>query len=430
LFYREISELEPGHLLEVQQDKMLAKRKEILPIILCPDPALTPESATESLRAELVKAVRRQMAWIGSPELAVPASGEAVSRKGAAVFLSGGVDSSILVALFRKGILEEGDQITTYSLSLPGYDQDEWPYAKQIIDQFRCLAHELPFGPEPMAEAWPRLIGFFKEPLTSTNSISWYLTAGMSPKESHLRIFSGEGADGLFSGGLYKSEIDSIDNGAVVEDQGVIFCQSHVLNPPDLIKGIMETGLKIDERERIWEKAKKRHSDLPVEYAQIAYHLRTTGNRLLTRVERMASAHRVSLLLPYMDNEVVRLILSIPYEVNNRDGIKKYPLKKVGEGLFGKALSFRRKVGFPFPIRGWLRDRQGKGFEELVEMLFEKRTLTRGIYREKVFKKELERRTTGEVKPMDWLLWSAINVELWFRRCVETYDEGADGELS
>jgi len=431
-FYREISELEPGHLLDVKRDRIFAKKREVLPISLCPDHDLSLESATDSLSLKLVEAMGRQMEAIdfGARGAAVPEAGAAVPEAGAVVFLSGGVDSSVLVALFRNCIIAKEDQIVTYSVSLPGYRQDEWQYAKEIIERFRCEAHELPFGPEPMAEAWPRLISFFKEPLTSTNTISWYLSARMASMDGRFRIFSGEGADGLFSGGLYKAEIEAIGKGAIGEDQGVIFCQSHVLNPPDLIGRVMEGSLNIEQRERIWQRSRKRHHELPVEYAQIAYHLRTTGNRLLTRAERMASAHRVSLLLPYMDLEVVRLILSIPYDCNNLAGAKKYPLKRIGEALFGKDLSFRRKVGFPFPVRGWLRDRKGKGLGELVEMLLEKRSLNRGIYKGKAFKKELERRMAGEVKPMDWLLWSAINVELWFRLCVENYKEEGDRVFS
>ena len=238
-------------------------------------------------------------------------------------------------------------------------------------------------------------------------------------------VFSGEGADGWYSGGWYDDERQVIeamwDSDLAEAENRSIFCRTHCLNDPDIVRSIVTLPLDVSGRKRLFTDVKT-YVDANGGFREtdpgVLYQVRTTVNRLLTRADRTAEAHgRLKLKLPFLDREWIRWMQSVPYTVRNKDGIRKYPLKSLAADRFGEDFAFRRKIGFAFPIRTWIRDAQAPLIADFRAMLLDEKTMNREIYNKDALKEAVSMRLDGRQKPADWLLWSLINVELWLRDC-------------
>ncbi len=329
-----------------------------------------------------------------------------------ALFLSGGVDSSLLaLALKDRNPL-------SLTVTCEGYRHDDSPYARLVRDTLDLPGAEIPLNPETFAEGWWETIQALNAPLTSTNQVPWWLLCKESKARALSVAFSGEGADGWFVGGLYDEERDAMARlGAKDRDEvarRIIFCRTHVLNQPDLVERITAVPLAIHGRRAIWEDVREAGNGAPFDELAVLYHVRTAGNRLLTRADLVAAYHGIRLRLPYLEEHWLRWVRSLPYSLRNGEGIRKQPLKALCALHWGEAFSHRRKIGFPFPIRSWIRQGPTTLLRDWLGMLTDDLALSRGIYRTEALRQEIRCRVEG-LRPNDWLLWSLINLELWLR---------------
>ena len=196
--------------------------------------------------------------------------------------------------------------------------------------------------------------------------------------------FPAKGRTAWYAGGWYDDEREAIealwDSDPAEAENRSIFCRTHCLNDPDIVRSITNLPLDVSGRKRLFTQVKA-HVDAEGGFRKadpgVLYQVRTTGNRLLTRADRSAEAHgRLQLKLPFLDREWIRCMQSVPYTVRNKDGIRKYPLKSLAAERFGEEFAFRRKIGFTFPIRTWIRDAPVPLFEDFRELLLDKKTLT------------------------------------------------------
>jgi asparagine synthase (glutamine-hydrolysing) len=334
------------------------------------------------------------------------------------LFLSGGVDSALLADALEGST--HGDPVSALTVTCPGYRHDESEFARRIRDEKGLPGVEIPLSPGGFAKAWAEAIGALASPLTSTNQGPWWVLCEEARSRGWSIVFSGEGADGWFSGGLYDEEIrgvrDSLDRDPEEAASHVVLCRTHRLNDPGLIGDILTIPLDLASRRRIWEEVRMSAPGAPVEEQAVLYHVRTTGHRLLSRADLVAACHGVRLRLPYMEDNWIRWVRSMPWAIRNAGGVRKAPLKALCAARFGKDLAHRRKIGFPFPLRTWIRDADDSRLAWWRDMLLDSTTLGRGLYRRPALERAVRDRLEGRVRPADWLLWSLINLELWLRQ--------------
>jgi asparagine synthetase B (glutamine-hydrolysing) len=288
-----------------------------------------------------------------------------------------------------------------------------------VRDSLELPGLEIPLDSEAFSRTWDQALRRLRTPLTSTNLVAWWLLCGAAAREGWLLALSGEGADGWFSGGLYDGEREVLARLAASDPEAaarqVLLCRTHCLNDPLLVARITTLPLDLSPRRRMWEACVDRAAAGSLDDAAILYHVRTAGQRLLTRADLVASAHGIRLALPFLEDGWLRWVRSIPYQARNRDGVRKAPLKALCQERWGRDMAHRPKIGFPFPLRTWIRDGQVPLLASWRGLLLEPRTLRREIYRRRALEPEIRSRLEGRARPADWLLWSLLNVELWLR---------------
>jgi asparagine synthase (glutamine-hydrolysing) len=269
-FVDTVHEFPPGHFLD--SDKGLFPYKSYLPEDVQPDGAL---HSAEQLADQLVASVER----------ALPAGGEV------GVWLSGGVDSSVVAALARNCV----EQLHTFSAGVEG--GPDLIYARQVAQHIGAEHHERIYQLDEMLAVLERVIYHletFDAPLVRS-AIANYLVSELASEHVPF-VLSGEGGDELFAGYAYQKEHKS-------------------------------------EVELL----------LSVQNAIGALH-----NTALQRVDRSASAHSTAVAVPFLDPAVVRYAMAIPvrWKIRGPEAIEKWPLRKSLEETLPDDVIWRKKAKF------------------------------------------------------------------------------------
>lgn len=309
-------------------------------------------------------------------------------------FLSGGVDSSAVVALMRKFNNEE---IKTYSIGFegqPGYD--ELKYAKGISEIYGTTHFEKTVTKKDLIEFLPKVVEVFDEPLSDTTAIPIYFLSQLARENNTKVVMTGDGADEIFAGYRNFMAYDKrypkynallktprLFRKAVAASYGIIDKSSpvyEILNRAEKgqeLAWIGASGFKESTKDQILsEDFKSRSSQYNsyevVERFQQEFAEKNRGNaldhidwmcymgyrfadadRYLFRADRLGMAHSIETRSPFMDYHLVNLALSIPSRFKIKNGEPKYILKKALERLLSEDVLYRKKQGFNVPIREW-----------------------------------------------------------------------------
>ena len=131
----------------------------------------------------------------------------------------------------------------------------------------------------------------------------------------------------------------------------------------------------------------------------------------------MSCGSSVRLRFPFLGERVTDVIFTLPYEVMNYQGIKKYLIKEIASRFYNREFAYREKIGLSVPNRRWFKQRAGLGL--YGGLLLEERTTGRSFYNGAFLRGELKRRLENDNAPLDYLLWSVLNLELWIRLFIE-----------
>ncbi len=302
------------------------------------------------------------------------------------IFLSGGIDSSAIVGLLADRVDEP---LKTFSI---GYDFgkgfDETPYAKIIADKFKTDHHEIKITPAQFKEFIPEYIALMDEPVTEAAAISLFFVAKLA-KEKVTVALSGEGSDEIFAGyDLYKY-MNVLDKyRAVVGQAGSKFFagiankvlgeshkvskyltmatlpieqrykgmstypdhQKEALYKSEFIKEIEQSGqvTSRDYTKGLFDKTKGEDTLNKMLYFDTKTWL---VDDLLIKADRMSMAASLELRVPFLDYRLVEFAATIPSKHKIKKGEGKYPLKKMMEGILPRDIIYRKKMGFPTPLK-------------------------------------------------------------------------------
>jgi asparagine synthase (glutamine-hydrolysing) len=144
-------------------------------------------------------------------------------------------------------------------------------------------------------------------------------------------------------------------------------------------------------------------------YVDILTYL--TGD-ILCKVDRASMAVGLETRVPYLDNDAVELALSIPAEIRMRHGIGKWPLRQVLKRYLPEVAFDRPKLGFGIPIGTWMRGPMKPWIED---MLSESRLRADGVFKTEVVRRELEQHLSGRLNN-EHTLWGIVMFQAWLRR--------------
>ena len=369
------------------------------------------------------------------------------------VFLSGGIDSSVIAALMsdiRQGPIE------TFSVGYSEQAYSELPYARLMADHLGSSHHEVRISRKDFFDALPKLIWHEDEPLVWPSSVALYFVARLA-RERVKVVLTGEGSDETLAGytrypftlwnarldrgyrGLMPSGLRGLLRNAVTDSDwlptkitrklrhtflardGASWASFYFDNFYAAFSEAEQVGLLADEMRptpgqayrdelNFWEKSSGSLLERLL-YTDIKTYL----VELCMKQDQMSMAASVESRVPFLDHVLVEFALKIPASLKTRGLTGKRILKTAMKKLLPDSILNRRKMGFPTPYSHWL---SGPQVDRVEELLLEGRTLNRGLFKlESVARLFAEHRIN--YRDHSDKLWRLLNLELWHRVFVD-----------
>ncbi|MFB5662423.1 asparagine synthase (glutamine-hydrolyzing) [Alteribacillus sp. HJP-4] len=324
-----------------------------------------------------------EKSWIHQIKEVMSDSVEKHLRSDASVgaFLSGGIDSTIIAALAK----EVKPDLETFSVGFQHEGYSELDIAEETADKLDIKNYSKIISAGDYAEALPKIMWHMDDPLADPACVPLYFVAEEARKRVKV-VLSGEGADELFGGYNIYREPQSLSM-----FQYMPLALKQLLNRisriiPDGIKGksFIERGTtSLEERyignanifsekekklvltnylanypndlitKHLFADTKEQHSVNRMQHLDICSWLR---GDILVKADRMTMAHSLELRVPFLDKEVFQAASQIDPALKTAQGTTKYILRKAFQGIVPDHVYMRKKLGFPVPLRHWLKN--------------------------------------------------------------------------
>ena len=353
-FFAGVQKLLPGHFLEFSEG-IVRTTRWVQPAFL---PGDTPPAPDE------LEAVLRQSA-----------EAHKIADVEVAGFLSGGVDSAYLTALARPA------RTYTISYAEPKYDESFPAQALArnlgLRNRVRCIS------PGEFWDAVPAVQYHMDEPMADAAAVALYFLNREAARDVKV-VLSGEGADELFGGyNIYRDPFTARwYNRLPPWLRGGLGAAASLLPPGPGVNFLVRRGLSLEERyfgptallterekrrllpgyegdgdpvcltESIWDMTEDQ--DPVTRMQQVDLQLWLAGDILL-KADKMSMAHSLELRVPYLDKEVFALAAALPAAAKANARMTKIALRQAAARTLPPAAAARKKLGFPVPVRDWLR---------------------------------------------------------------------------
>lgn len=307
-------------------------------------------------------------------------------------FLSGGIDSSFIVSVAK----ELHPELKTFSV---GFQQDgfsEVDVAKETADKLGLQNFSAVISPEEYMNELPKIVWHLDDPLADPAAIPLYFVAKEAKKQVTV-VLSGEGADELFGGyNIYREPLSLKPFESVPSMLKKLLLRLARLMPEGM-KGksfIVRGCTPLEERyignAKIFEEPVKKnllkHYDPSITYRDVTktYFEESAGysdinkmqyvdihtwmrGDILLKADKMTMANSLELRVPFLDKVVFEAASKIPEELKTKDGTTKYLLRKAAEGIVPDHVLNRKKLGFPVPIRHWLKNEMNAWAKDIIK---------------------------------------------------------------
>jgi asparagine synthase (glutamine-hydrolysing) len=360
-------------------------------------------------------------------------------------FLSGGIDSSLVVGLMSQA---SSARVKTFSIGFDEPAYDELAHARRVANHFGTDHHEFVVKPDAVG-ILDRIVSHFDEPFADSSAIpTWYVS---ELARRHVTVvLSGDGGDELFGGYdryLPHPRVAAFDrysprgfrrlaalaaarlpHGARGknflrhvgrDDRGryldaIRFYSSD--EKPALLSPDVRRMLTSDP-ETLLAARFERFEALPWSSQMMRFDAVTyLPEDILTKVDRMSMAHSIESRVPLLDNEVIRFAASLPAGMKIRNDRRKHVLKEVAATLLPPEILSRPKQGFGVPLGVWFR---GNLRELFADTLLSPRSLQRGYFQQSFVRRLVNEHVAG-TRDHTLRLWQLVVFERWSRQYVDT----------
>jgi asparagine synthase (glutamine-hydrolysing) len=350
-------------------------------------------------------------------------------------YLSGGLDSSLIVAMMAK---MAGRQVDTFSAGFGDARFDELPHARRVSDMFGTRHQEVVVTPDDFARLWPELTWNRDAPLSQPADVALHMLATTARQRVKV-VLSGEGSDELFAGypkhrvARWGTVAGHIPAGArrPLLDATQRRLPARANRARIAARALGEAG----EQERIagWFApftTSERRRLLGDAHAHAAPALWAAGrgdplrrmlyadchqwlaDNLLERGDRMSMSASLELRPPFLDHRLVELAFSLPSGMKLRRGSGKWVVKEVARRHLPSSIVDRPKVGFRVPLDAWFRGALQPMASDLLDApgSFVGQVMDRSAVRALLDSHE-RGRTNEEMR-----IWALLSLEVWHSR--------------
>lgn len=301
-------------------------------------------------------------------------------------FLSGGVDSGIIVTTVQNLRKKTGaPSVDTFTI---GFDHvSEHTEARQVSDAVGSNHTEIQVDFDEYFKELPKIAWHFDEPVADPSAVALYFLAREARKKVKV-VLSGEGADELFGGyNIYREPFATSFVSKLPSFIKTLFIRPLLMLPFNFYgKNYIYRSLtplrdryignanifKKAEQDKLWKEfsvnssidmypyfdvVKDQSDSRKMQYIDLNFWL---PGDILAKADKMTMAHSLELRVPFLDIEVAKLSARIPEIFKYKNGTTKYILRKAFESILPKTTANRKKLGFPTPIKQWLKKQPEK----------------------------------------------------------------------
>ena len=366
-------------------------------------------------------------------------------------FLSGGIDSSAIVALMSQ---LSDKPINTFSIGFEESAYNELDYARMVAQKFNTNHHEFIVHPEAL-DILPKLVRHYGEPYADSSVIPTFYVSFETSKYVRVAL-NGDGGDENFAGyeryfahkmaSIYQkipTTIRKIIEGGIFLLPGTADARSNVSN----IKRFCEFAnmpihkryiawmrfinvdlkssfyspefiakVNVFESENLVEKLFCQTQGLDVVDSAMSVNVNLClPYDLMVKVDITSMMNSLEARSPFLDYHLMEFSAKLPSNYKLRGRIHKYILKKALKKVLPDDILIRRKRGFSIPIDSWFR---GKLKSLLYDTVFSIRALQRGYFNPKKLYQIAQEHDTGQ-KAHGSLLWALMMLEMWHREFID-----------
>lgn len=419
--FRGVRKVEPGHRAEVAHDGRVTVRSYW---------HLPQEALSSASVADVVEQAD------GAIRDAVSAALVADVPVGS--YLSGGVDSSLIVALMKE--LREGAPVETFAAGFGDPRFDELSWARKVSDHVGTNHHEVNVRPADFLELWPRLTWHRDAPVSEPADIAVYRLAELA--RHHVTVvLSGEGGDELFGGYPKYKYAPLLEAVRVMPARARSalgeFLDSRLprrLARPRIMLRALSASTEF-EQYAMWfapfttaerrlllggEPPTGRRREVPPGAGPIDRMLRFDvaswlPDNLLERGDRMSMATSLELRPPLLDHRLVEFAFSLPVRFKVRRGVPKWLLKEVARRYLPDEVVYRKKVGFRVPLDQWFR----AGLRDAArDRLTGPSSFVGSTMNRSAVEGMLERHESGRSNE-EIRIWTLMSLEMWHDVCIK-----------
>ena len=358
---------------------------------------LAEEDVLEQVRTTFDRAVERQL----------------ISDVEVASYLSGGLDSSSVTASAVRAL----SRLTTFTT---GFDVsgatgieagfDERADAAELARLLQTHHHELLLDSHDLEMVLPRVVLHLEEPRMNF-SYPNYLTAGFASSWVKV-VLSSVGGDELFGGYPWRYELaggsDFLD--------AYFGAWTRLLTQDELREGLCEellTQVDLGRPRRLYDDVMASTAGLPDVERILYFELKTYLHGLLMVEDKLSMAHGLESRVPFLDNELVDLALTIPASAKLRGGVSKDLLRRAMRERLPESVVQRGKTGFVPPQGTWFNQSR-----YLDDILLSDRASSRGLFRPGFVERLIQEHRSGR-RNRRLVLWTLLCLEWWNRIFVE-----------
>ena len=359
------------------------------------------------------------------------------------MFLSGGVDSSAIAALMKRNF---DGPVKTFAVGYSEAEFSELSYARHVARDIGTEHHEVVVSMEDFFNALPRLIWHEDEPITWPSSVSLYFVSKLARRHVTV-VLTGEGSDEMFGGYAryrhYAMNERWLGRYRMVPEPLRRFIRAQVATTPLLKSSVRRKlqhtfvgrgedleSLYLDNFYSAFSQADQRalfqrlppaspyanvraiwdaHSGLSPLQRMLLTDQKTYLVELLMKQDQMSMAASIESRVPFLDHEFVEFSTRVPEHMKLRNGEGKYIVKKAIEGLVPDEIIYRKKMGFPTPLRQWLMDPKA---DALFRILRAPDGLLARYIDPAALDRLLERQRSGAEDATD-RIWRLLTLQLW-----------------
>jgi asparagine synthase (glutamine-hydrolysing) len=389
--FKNIKKVPPGHYLTIDENKKILFKKYWSLDNLNKNNYITDEKEALYLTKKTLKE---------SIDKRLSASDTDVG-----VLLSGGLDSSLIVALAK----DKFPNLKTYSI---GFDDDqeekgsEFYFSDQVVEKFNTNHKKFIINNDSVLHKLPDAFKSMSEPMVAQDAIAFFMLSELVSKEVKV-VLSGQGADEAFAGYFWYQNI------ALEKNHHKNFAKHYFDRSNDEMKSFLNINFDEDFSLKMIEKNFKDIGSKSLLRNVLNFDITTlVVDDPVKRVDNMTMAWGLEARVPFLDHKLIELSSNIDANMHLKRNGKKL-LKDISDNLLPNEIISRKKGYFPMPALKFIR---GEYYDFVYDILNSSECYNRNLYNKDYIDKLLKQPNEHKTAIDGNKLWHAAATELWLQK--------------